>query len=130
MTYRLDGVRKSAGRRALAYTVVCGVLVTVAGCASNIETEGVGPGNPAPSISGGAAQNTGTYPNLNIRPEVAGQQLTPAQQLAMRRGLSADSTAAKAGVATTTITPQERLRLLRLAQDNGKTKLAEIEGKK
>jgi hypothetical protein len=130
MRYRLDGAQKSAGRRALRYAAICGVLVTAAGCASNIETEGVGPGNPAPSITGGAPRNTGAYPNLNVRPEVAGQQFTPEEQAASRRGLGASGGAAKAGAATTTITPEERLRLLRLASDNGKTVLGEIEGKK
>lgn len=130
MRYRLDGAQESVARRTLRYAAICGVLVTVAGCASDIETAGVGPGNPAPSITGGAPRDTGAYPNLNVRPEVAGQQFTPQEQVASRSDLSSSASAAKAGVAKTTITPEERLRLLRLAKDNGDTTLAKIEGKK
>ncbi|WP_274629571.1 hypothetical protein [Arvimicrobium flavum] len=128
MRYHLDGAWKFSGRAVMRNAAICGILLTIGGCASNIE-EGVGPVSTVPSISGSAPQNTGTYPNLNIRPQAAGPQLTPQEQTSGRTGLVSSASAAKAGVGASSITEEERLRLLTLAKDRGDSVLADIEGK-
>ncbi len=58
------------GRRIFAAAVLCGAMLAAGGCTSNIY-EGVGPATTVPALSGSSPQNTGTYPNLNIRPQAA-----------------------------------------------------------
>lgn len=106
----------------------CAVMLGVGGCA-NMQ-EGVGPPTSVPTISNSAPQNTGTYPNLNIRPATAAPQLTTDQRAAAASTLAADARAAQTGVATTTLTPEEQARLRKLAADRGEEVLAEIEGRK
>jgi len=76
-----------------------------------------------PSSSG--AIDTGTYPNLNIRPGVANEQLTANQTRSKSAELRAAQTANAAGRAT----PPNDIPLLRkLGQTHGQEALEEIEG--
>lgn len=125
MTYRPEAGRPSI---ALAGAAACALVLGVSGCA-NMQ-QGVGPPTTVPAISDSAPRNTGTYPNLNIRPETAAPQLTVQQRAAAARTLAANARAAQTGVATTTLTPEEQARLRKLAEDQGEEVLAEIEGRK
>lgn len=117
MTYRIEAARHSAPRRLAAGAGVAAVILLGSAC-SNIY-EGVGPPTTVPSISGGSANDTNTYPNLNIRPKVAGAQFTAAQEAASRSQLSAAASSAQSGVATTTVTPQSAARMNELAAKKG-----------
>jgi hypothetical protein len=128
MQYGFDAARKSASRLVRG-CVAAGVLATfAAGCASNIE-EGVGPPSTVPSITGSGPKNTGTYPNLNIRPQAAAPQLSPAEQEATLAGLQSSGNRAKAGANVDTMSPEDLERLRRLQADQGNEVLSEIEGK-
>lgn len=126
MTYRVDAEENSPGGRVLATVAVCAALLVAAGCASDIN-EGVVPPTTVPSLSGGGPKNTGTYPNLNIRPQVAAAQITPEQRAAAGASLGASASAAQAGAAGNGMSPEEQARLKKLAQDKGAGVLAEIE---
>jgi hypothetical protein len=127
MTYRVDAAENSLRGRVLAAVALCAGLLSAAGCASDIN-EGVGPPTTVPSISGGGPKNTGTYPNLNIRPQAAAAQITPEQRAAAGAGLTASASSAQAGAAGTGMSPEEQARLKKLAEDKGAGVLAEIEG--
>ena len=103
-------------------------MALLGGCASDIN-EGVGPANTAPSLSGSQPQDTGTYPNLNIRPQAAALQITPEQRAAAGASLTSASHRAQAGAAGGTMSAEEQARLKKLAEDKGAGVLAEIEGK-
>jgi hypothetical protein len=80
MTYRIGGhvffdVRRLAAPASLA------VALLLAGCASSVD-EAVPAGARGPV-------NTGTFPNLNIPPQQAAEQMTPAQRSADMAALSA-----------------------------------------
>ncbi|MBN9070843.1 MAG: hypothetical protein J0H34_04420 [Rhizobiales bacterium] len=117
MAYRIEPVRQSARRRTGMLAGFAALILAASGC-SNIY-EGVGPASTVPSISGGSAEDTGTYPNLNIRPKVAGQQFTAEQEAASRSQLASSASLAKSGVATTTVTAQEAARLNELKKKKG-----------
>lgn len=125
MTYRPKARRPSI---ALAGVAACAVVLGVGGCA-NMQ-DGVGPPTTVPAISGSAPRNTGSYPNLNVRPQTAAPQLTQQERAAATGALAADAAAARTGVAATTLTPEEQARLRKLAEDQGEGVLAEIEGRK
>lgn len=77
----------------------------------------------APSTTG--AVDTGTYPNLNIKPGVANSQLTPAQTAAK----AAELRAAQKGNSTQASPPPDDILLLRkIGQSHAKEALQEIEG--
>jgi len=126
MRYRLDEAKKSAVRPELRPIVVMALLALVAGC-TNIE-EGVGPSRNVPSLSGSGPKDTGTYPNLNIQPEVAGPQMTAEQRAASAARLQSSGTSAQANATVQPISPQEQARLKKLAEDKGNSVLKEIEG--
>ncbi|MGE0282872.1 MAG: hypothetical protein AB7P20_19975 [Rhizobiaceae bacterium] len=77
-----------------------------------------------PSNTG--AIDTGTYPNLNIRPGVANEQLTPAQTRSKTAELR---TAQQANAAGATVPPNDVLLLRKIGQTHGQEALDEIEGK-
>jgi len=96
--WRRDGAR--AMRRAAA----AALALLAAGCATQPE--------PTPLQAG--AINTGTYPNLNVPPQVASTQLSADDQAARRAALSAAQAkqAAAAPGAGASAAEQERLRRL------------------
>jgi len=103
-------------------------MALLGGCASDIN-EGVGPASTAPSLSGSQPQDTGTYPNLNIRPQAAASQITPEQRAAAGANLTSAARSAQAGAGGRTMSAEEQARLKKLADDKGASVLAEIEGK-
>ncbi|MEZ5781517.1 MAG: hypothetical protein R3D70_07725 [Rhizobiaceae bacterium] len=126
MKPRADITTKSAWSRA-AELCGLGMAFMLAACTSNIN-EGVGPPTTVPSLSGSAPQNTGTYPNLNIRPQVAANQITAEQRASAGARLNAATQSAQRGASTPAMSAQEQARLKKLADDKGASVLAEIEG--
>ncbi len=94
--------------------VVLLVAAVLAGCTTANE----------PSSSG--AVDTGTYPNLNIRPDVANQQLTAGQTSSKSAALRAAQRANAVGSAPP---PNDILLLRKIGQTHGQEALDEIEGK-
>lgn len=126
MTYRVDAAGTPASRRVIAGAAL-GSLLLLGGCASDIN-EGVGPVSTVPALSGSQPQNTGAYPNLNIRPQAAAAQITPEQRAAAGANLGAAGHRAQAGAGGPTMSAEEQARLKKLAEDKGAKVLAEIEG--
>jgi hypothetical protein len=92
------------------------ILLGIAGCSStNSPTTGTG------------AKDTGTFPNLNIKPQVAAPQFTEAEKNAKLAELKADenSQAAKGGAPKVT----NQAALASLAKKHGDETLKQIEGK-
>jgi hypothetical protein len=90
------------------------VAAVLAGCTTANE----------PSSSG--AIDTGTYPNLNIRPDVANEQLTAGQTRSKSAALRAAQRANASGSAPP---PNDLLLLRKIGQTHGQEALDEIEGK-
>ncbi|TGQ69274.1 MAG: hypothetical protein E5V49_09440 [Mesorhizobium sp.] len=95
------------------------VLLAVAGCSST-NTAG-------PAVATQGAQDTGTFPNLNIKPQVAAPQFSDAERNARLAELKADENrqAAKRGGAPIT----NQAALTDLAKKHGDQTLKQIEGK-
>lgn len=89
--------------------------VMLAGC-------GTAPNEP----SSAGAVDTGTYPNLNIRPQVANQQLTAGQTSSKSAELRA---AQKANAASNAPPPNDIPLLRKIGQNHGQEALDAIEGK-
>ena len=77
-----------------------------------------------PSNTG--AIDTGTYPNLNIRPQVANEQLTAGQAKSKSAELRG---AQKANAAGSAVPPNDIPLLRKIGQTHGQEALDEIEGK-
>lgn len=92
------------------------VLIGIAGCSS---TSG-----PAP-VTG--AKDTGTFPNLNIKPQVAAPQFTDAEKNAKLAQLKADESAQAAKNGKPDVADQAAL--TDLAKKHGDETLKQIEGK-
>lgn len=105
----------------MAPAAVLAVSLAAAGCSSTSTAE------TTPAMTGGrGAQDTGTYPNLNIVPKGAAPQFTEEQKAAkladlqgakQRQGARAGTTGANSGAMTT------------LARKHGEDTLKAIEGK-
>jgi hypothetical protein len=97
------------------------VLLTVAGCSST-NMEGAA---PAASLEG--PKDTGTYPNLNIPPQVAAEQFTEAERNANLARLRADGQAqgSKGGA----VKVANSAALNTLARKHGADALKQIEAK-
>jgi hypothetical protein len=96
-------------------------LLAMAGCtSSNIDGA-----TPAATASG--AKDTGSYPNLNIKPPVAAPQFTEAERNARLAELKADeqTQASKGGAANVA----DQAALNELAKKHGDETLKQIEGK-
>jgi protein-disulfide isomerase-like protein with CxxC motif len=108
----------------------CRVAVTAAVLAAGLAVAGCGGGSAAgeavPVAQG--ARDTGTYPNLNIKPEVAAQQFTDAERDAKLKELKAvrDRAAASPGVTTEAA---DAAALDKLAKNHAGDALKQIEGK-
>ncbi|ESW80204.1 MULTISPECIES: hypothetical protein [unclassified Mesorhizobium] len=97
------------------------VLLAMAGCtSSNIE-------GAAPATGLVGAKDTGSYPNLNIRPQVAAEQFTDEEKNAKLAQLKAEeqSQAAKGGG----VKVADQAALDQLAKKHGAEALKQIEGK-
>ncbi|WP_353014692.1 hypothetical protein [Mesorhizobium sp. M0854] len=97
------------------------VLLAMAGCTSS-NMEGAA---PATGLVG--AKDTGSYPNLNIRPQVAAEQFTDEEKNAKLAQLKAEeqSQAAKGGG----VKVADQATLDQLAKKHGAEALKQIEGK-
>lgn len=101
---------------AIVHTFVAASLLALSGCGSAIN-DGVGPETTVPSISGGGPNNTGTYPNLNIRPTAANKQLTDKERESVTSGLASSASAAQAGVSQPGISPSDAERLKKMREE-------------
>ena len=95
------------------------VLLGIAGCSST--------NSPAPVVAGTGPKDTGTFPNLNIKPQVAATQFTDAEKKAKLAQLKADENAQLAKNADPGVTDQAAL--TDLAKKHGDETLKQIEGK-
>ncbi|HEY4191883.1 MAG TPA: hypothetical protein VGM46_04495 [Mesorhizobium sp.] len=96
-------------------------LLTLAGCGG-----GNGAGNAVPVSQG--ARDTGTFPNLNIRPQVAAEQFTDSERDAKLGQLKAQQAQAIASPGATTETA-DAASLNKLAASHANDTLKQIEGK-
>ncbi|WP_256750690.1 hypothetical protein [Mesorhizobium sp. Mes31] len=95
------------------------ILLGTAGCSS---TNG-----PEPVAAGMGPKDTGTFPNLNIKPQVAAPQFTEAERNAKLAQLKADENAQGAKGGGPKVTDQAALK--DLAKKHGGETLKQIEGK-
>lgn len=107
--------------RAAIASVLIGAGV-LSGCASATIDDAV----PTAASSGlaGGPKDTGTFPNLNVKPQVATQQFTPQEQAAQTQALQS-AEAAQAAQSTATTTDPAVLR--KLAQTHAEDALKKIE---
>lgn len=78
------------------------------------------------ALSSGGPKDTGTYPNLNIKPQAAHEQITPEQKSAEIQGLqSAQAAQAARGTGGETTDPEL---LRKLAATHAEDALKQIEG--
>ncbi|QKC71351.1 MULTISPECIES: hypothetical protein [Mesorhizobium] len=97
------------------------VLVGIAGCSST-NTSG-----PVPMAENAGPKDTGTFPNLNIPPQVANKQFTEAERNAKLAELKADKSGQGAKRGGGSVTDQAAL--TDLAKKHGPQTLKQIEGK-
>ncbi|RWC30283.1 hypothetical protein [Mesorhizobium sp.] len=95
------------------------VLMAIAGCSS---TNG-----PTPVAAGTGPKDTGTFPNLNIKPQVAAAQFTEAEKNAKLAQLKADETSQAAKGSGPEVANQAAL--TDLAKKHGDETLKQIEAK-
>ncbi|UVK41599.1 hypothetical protein LHFGNBLO_003607 [Mesorhizobium sp. AR10] len=108
-------------RIAVALLATGGALLAVGGCTSS-NKEGAA---PVALVAG--AQDTGSYPNLNIPPQVAAQQLTDEERNTKLAQLKADQQAQLGKGGRTTATNPAALNTL--AKNHGDETLKQIEAK-
>ncbi|MDX8482251.1 hypothetical protein RFN28_27890 [Mesorhizobium sp. VK24D] len=108
-------------RIAAAAVLLCAPLLT-GGCTTSNTN------NSAPTALTEGPKDTGSYPNLNIKPQVAAKQLSKEETAAKLGELKADQQAqlAKGGSAKT---PASTTALNTLARTHGNDTLKQIEGK-
>lgn len=94
--------------------------LALAGCAGGGAVDGA-------AQSGQGARDTGTYPNLNIKPQVAAEQFTDAERDAKLSELKADRDRAAGGIRGGARNDAPALN--RLAKSHGNETLQQIEGK-
>lgn len=117
MTYRIGG-HVFFGVRRLAASASVAMALLVAGCASSVD-------DAVPAGAKGPV-NTGTFPNLNIPPQQAAEQMTAEQKSADMTALSAahKQNAATAAVPSGQTNPAV---LRKLAETHAADTLKEIE---
>lgn len=124
MTDRVD-IRSGVRPAFLLAAIIAGVS-TLTGCMGSRPS-------PSPRVVGangemlGVGRNTGTFPNLNVPPQVAAEQLTPEQKQAKLGQLTAEqrSQAAAGANARSTVDPTQ---LKRLGETHAQDALRSIEG--
>ena len=97
------------------------ILVGVAGCSSTSSS------GPTPVAVNAGPKDTGTFPNLNIKPQVAAAQFTEEEKNAKLAQLKADSNAQAAKGGGPRVANQAALK--DLAKRHGDQTLKQIEGK-
>jgi hypothetical protein len=95
------------------------ILLGIAGCSST--------SSPTSVAAGTGPKDTGTFPNLNIKPQVAAPQFTDAEKNAKLAQLKADESAQAAKNGTPDVADQAAL--TELAKKHGDETLKQIEGK-
>jgi hypothetical protein len=127
MTELARGRIFSASRPLLLGVAMLAIQCQLSGCTSTSQSAPLVTAQPS-SMSSGQAVNTGTYPNLNIAPQVAAPQLSDEEKNAKLAGLKAaqNAQAAKGGSGET---PNDETLLKKLAATHGQKTLSEIEGK-
>lgn len=103
-----------------------GLKLPMAAAAAALVLSGCASG--AGSDTGSGARDTGTYPNLNIKPGVAAAQFTPEEQAAVTARLNSDRAQAAANTAGTP--PNDVAELSQLGSTHAQKTLDEIEQKK
>lgn len=113
-----------------ARAALAGVVALLGGCASST-MEDAAPTAVAPALSetamAGGAKDTGTFPNLNIPPQVANQQITPevkAERIAELNAAQQRQGARGSGGGAT----QNPVILKKIADTHGDETLKAIEG--
>lgn len=99
-------------------------LIPLSGCTTPEEVAFTAPPS---GLSSGQARQTGTFPNLNIPPQVAASQISEgekAEKLSELQAAQASQAAAGQGNV-----PKDEALLKKLATTHGKKTLQEIEGK-
>ncbi|MEP9395828.1 hypothetical protein [Mesorhizobium sp. KR2-14] len=99
-------------------------LIALSGCTTPEEVAFTAPPS---GLSSGQARQTGTFPNLNIPPQVAASQISEgekAEKLSELQAAQASQAAAGQGNV-----PKDEALLKKLATTHGKKTLQEIEGK-
>jgi len=123
MTINVGGTHfvgaRSMCRMAVAALMLA--LLSAGGCTSDNAA------GPAVTATAAGAKDTGSYPNLNIAPQVAAKQLTKEETAAKLGELKADQQAqgAKGGG----VKPANQAALNTLARTHGDDTLKQIEGK-
>ncbi|GHC78836.1 hypothetical protein [Limoniibacter endophyticus] len=95
-------------------------LILLSGCAGQQARSGVD------GATSGTVVNTGTYPNLNIKPQTAAPQLTPEQVAASKAELAATRDGARAA-AGADASPASTEELRSLARSHGDETLKVIQ---
>ena len=108
----------NAGRFCRVFAAI--VLLGIAACSNT--TNG-----PTPVAVDAGPKDTGTFPNLNIKPQVAAKQFTDAEKNAKLAQLKADENAQAAKNADPGVADQAAL--TDLAKKHGDETLKQIEGK-
>ncbi len=119
MTIRMGNAFFSGTGFCRAVTVAA--LLAAGGCGGGNTIEDAVP------VSQGA-RDTGTYPNLNIKPEVAAEQFTDSEKNAKLGELEADRRNARASTGSAAA-KDESATLNRLAKSHAGDTLKQIEGK-
>lgn len=122
MTDRVD--LRSGVRPAFLLAVIIAVVPTLTACMGSRPS-------PSPHVVGGEMQgvgrNTGTFPNLNVPPQVAAEQLTPEQKQAKLGRLDAEKRNQAAGAANARPTV-DAAQLKKLGETHAQDALKSIEG--
>jgi hypothetical protein len=127
MTERVAEGIFSADRKLAACAALLVALAFLGGCTSTNLEDTVPAAQPS-GLSSGQAQDTGSFPNLNIPPQVAAPQITPEEKAAKLSELEA-AQAAQAAVPAENGTAEDQIRLKKLAETHASSTLAEIEKK-
>ncbi|HWK66560.1 MAG TPA: hypothetical protein VNS34_16645 [Rhizobiaceae bacterium] len=124
MTDRVDN--RSGARPAFLLAAIAAAVSTLTACMGSRPS-------PSPHVVGangeiqGVGRNTGTFPNLNVPPQVAAEQLTPEQKQAKLGQLDAEkrSQAAEGAKARATV---DAAQLKKLGETHAQDALKSIEG--
>lgn len=120
MTYRF-GQTNFSGVSGFGRVCATAALLALAGCGGGSTIEEAVPVSQGP-------RDTGSYPNLNIKPQVAAQQFTDAEKDAKLAELKADRARAAASPGATTEAADAKA-LDKLAASHASDTLKQIEGK-
>jgi hypothetical protein len=118
MTYRTGG-------HVFSGAVLLAAIAAVAGCSTAADDPPLSAYDQAAIASGRGPVNTGSFPNLNIRPKAATVQFTPEESAAKLASLQAQRQ--RVAPAYVGETPEARRRRLKLLSDEQSDTLKVIE---